>query len=76
MGKQVDVGRVHAEDMPVLAAALKLWIRNARAGSGTVKGLGDEAGSKDWQERANDIETRLLPKFEEQGALELADTKA
>lgn len=73
--KMVEVGKVRADDMTVIAAGLKLWIRNAHAAAGTVKGLGDSEGSAHWNERAEDIEDRLLPKFDEQGALALAGAK-
>jgi hypothetical protein len=59
------------DDLRKVRAGLKLYARNARAASGTIKGLGKEAAAQQLTDEAEDVEQRLIPLFDEQGTLPL-----
>jgi hypothetical protein len=59
------------EDLRVVRKGIELYTRNARAATGTLKGLGKTEDAEKLGAEADDIEQRLLAKFDEQGSLPL-----
>ena len=55
--------------------ALQLYTRNARASSGTMKGLLEEKIAAQMVEQADDVENTFLPKFLDQQQLDLRKPK-
>lgn len=60
------------EDLRIIRAGLKLYVRNARAAGGTMKGLAKDGIATSLSEEAEDVEQRLVAMFDEQGTLPLA----
>jgi len=59
------------EDLRIIRAGLKLYVRNARAAGGTMKGLAKDGIATSLSEEAEDVEQRLVAMFDEQGTLPL-----
>lgn len=65
-----------AQDLLRIRMGLKLYARNCRAASGTLKGLGKEDQATALTDEADDVEARLIAMFDEQGTLPLETAAA
>lgn len=62
--------KMDAKDREIIKTGLQLFIKNERAAANTMRGLNKHAEAELLIREADDIQDRLLPKFDDQTVLD------